>query len=92
MLYRLNRPESADGKVGKEEEEGKVGNGESKAGNDGSLGKGDGKAGDGKREINNLVITFDENLGREKTGKKIVRYQENPRAEWGPMRKAGGGT
>ena len=46
---------------------------------------------DGIGAINTLAITFDETLGREKTGKKIVRYQENPRAEWGPMRKAAGG-
>ena len=58
-------------------------------GDGGEDGDGDAKMDKG---INNLVINFDENLGREKTGKKMVRYQENPRAEWGPMRRAGGGT
>ena len=55
---------------------------------------GDGKVGDGKvdRAISSLVVNFDETLGREKPGKKIVRYQENPRAEWGPMRKASSTT
>ena len=55
---------------------------------------GDGKVGDAKVDqgINHLMINFDETLGREKLGKKIVRYQENPRAEWGPMRKASSTT
>ncbi|KAL8674190.1 MAG: hypothetical protein Q9168_001398 [Polycauliona sp. 1 TL-2023] len=35
-----------------------------------------------------LNIVFDERLGKEAGGKKMVRYQMNPRADWGPMRKA----
>ncbi|KAI9723099.1 MAG: RNA methyltransferase tRNA(m5U54)methyltransferase [Chrysothrix sp. TS-e1954] len=33
-------------------------------------------------------IVFDENLGREKAGKHLVRYQTNPKADWGPMSRA----
>ncbi|MCJ1313526.1 RNA methyltransferase tRNA(m5U54)methyltransferase [Agyrium rufum] len=39
-----------------------------------------------------LEVIFDEKLGREKAGlevgKKLVRYQMNPRKNWGPMTKA----
>jgi tRNA (guanine26-N2/guanine27-N2)-dimethyltransferase len=37
-----------------------------------------------------LVVLFDEALGREKDTKKIVRYQQNPRANWGPLNMAKG--
>jgi tRNA (guanine26-N2/guanine27-N2)-dimethyltransferase len=33
-------------------------------------------------------IVFDEALGREKDGKKLVRFQVNPRENWGPMNRA----
>ncbi|KPI41357.1 tRNA (guanine(26)-N(2))-dimethyltransferase, mitochondrial [Cyphellophora attinorum] len=35
-------------------------------------------------------IVFDEKLGREKPREKLVRYQINPRENWGPMNRAGG--
>ena len=35
-----------------------------------------------------LNVVFDERLGRESVTKKIVRYQINPRADWGPMHRA----
>lgn len=41
-----------------------------------------------------LVVVFDAKLGRdlkEPGGKKLVRYQVNPRANWGPMVRAGAG-
>ncbi|KAL8928995.1 MAG: hypothetical protein Q9208_001438 [Pyrenodesmia sp. 3 TL-2023] len=39
-----------------------------------------------------LKVIFDEKLGKEAVrGKKMVRYQVNPRADWGPMSKAKGG-
>ncbi|KAI4158538.1 MAG: hypothetical protein L6R39_000516 [Caloplaca ligustica] len=38
-----------------------------------------------------LRVVFDEKLGREIANKKMVRYQMNPRAEWGPMSRAKGG-
>ncbi|KIX02662.1 N2,N2-dimethylguanosine tRNA methyltransferase [Rhinocladiella mackenziei CBS 650.93] len=36
-----------------------------------------------------LKIVFDEKLGREKQRGKLVRYQMNPRENWGPMNRAG---
>jgi tRNA (guanine26-N2/guanine27-N2)-dimethyltransferase len=33
-------------------------------------------------------IVFDEHLGRDKEPKRLVRYQMNPRANWGPMARA----
>ena len=54
----------------------------------------DGKAGNDNpksaMEPGTLTINFDEALGKEKPGKKMVRYQANPRADWGPMNKASG--
>jgi len=41
---------------------------------------------------NKLDIVFDENLGREKPRGKLVRYQINPRANWGPMNRAAGNS
>ncbi|RDW77721.1 putative-dimethylguanosine tRNA methyltransferase protein [Coleophoma cylindrospora] len=35
-------------------------------------------------------IVFDEALGREKDTKKLVRFQINPRENWGPMTRAKG--
>ncbi|PNS20753.1 N2,N2-dimethylguanosine tRNA methyltransferase [Sphaceloma murrayae] len=35
-------------------------------------------------------IVFDEALGRDRPGKRLVRYQVNPRANWGPMTRAKG--
>ncbi|KAL1888774.1 RNA methyltransferase tRNA(m5U54)methyltransferase [Sporothrix stenoceras] len=42
----------------------------------------------GKQE----VIVFDEHLGRQlsRSGEKLVRYQINPRENWGPMNRAKG--
>jgi tRNA (guanine26-N2/guanine27-N2)-dimethyltransferase len=37
-----------------------------------------------------LEIVFDEALGREKDAKKLVRFQINPRENWGPMNRAKG--
>lgn len=39
-----------------------------------------------------LDIVFDERLGREKPRGKLVRYQINPRANWGPMNRAAGNS
>ena len=36
-------------------------------------------------------VRFDEALGREKPRGKLVRYQINPRSNWGPMNRAAGG-
>jgi len=40
-------------------------------------------------ESSKLNIVFDEKLGREKRRGKLVRYQINPRENWGPMNRAG---
>ncbi|KAL2833665.1 S-adenosyl-L-methionine-dependent methyltransferase [Aspergillus cavernicola] len=38
-----------------------------------------------------LEVVFDEALGREnRPRKRLVRYQVNPRANWGPLSRAGG--
>jgi tRNA (guanine26-N2/guanine27-N2)-dimethyltransferase len=36
-----------------------------------------------------LNIVFDEKLGKEKPRARLVRYQMNPRENWGPMSRAG---
>lgn len=41
-----------------------------------------------KEEKGKPKIVFDENLGKEKDAKKLVRYQLNPRENWGPMNRA----
>ncbi|MCJ1429489.1 tRNA methyltransferase 1 [Sticta canariensis] len=37
-----------------------------------------------------LNIVFDEALGKEPPGKRMLRYQMNPRPDWGPMNRAKG--
>ena len=41
-------------------------------------------------DVRKLEIVFDEELGRDQPGKRLVRYQMNPRENWGPMAKAKG--
>ena len=42
-------------------------------------------------DLSKLNIIFDEKLGKEPvSAKKVVRYQMNPRADWGPMNRAKG--
>lgn len=45
-------------------------------------------------EAKRIEVVFDESLGRErkpeKGAKKLIRYQMNPRENWGPMTKAKG--
>lgn len=41
------------------------------------------------QDVKKMKVVFDEALGRDKPrGKKLVRYQVNPRENWGPMAKA----
>ncbi|KAL6718254.1 RNA methyltransferase tRNA(m5U54)methyltransferase [Lecanora helva] len=42
--------------------------------------------------LHKLDVVFDEELGREAQGKRMVRYQMNPRPDWGPMNRAKGDT
>ncbi|KAG9234522.1 N2,N2-dimethylguanosine tRNA methyltransferas-like protein [Amylocarpus encephaloides] len=37
-----------------------------------------------------IEVIFDENLGKDIEVKKLVRYQLNPRENWGPMNRASG--
>ncbi|KAK0111810.1 RNA methyltransferase tRNA(m5U54)methyltransferase [Cadophora gregata f. sp. sojae] len=60
-------------------------------------GDGNGEAAEGnkdgaKDEIveEKIKVVFDEKLGAEKDKKKLVRYQLNPRENWGPMARAKG--
>ncbi len=41
-------------------------------------------------EEEKLKVVFDEELGKEQDAKKLVRYQLNPRENWGPMNRARG--
>ncbi|KAF4262546.1 hypothetical protein KXW98_007994 [Aspergillus fumigatus] len=45
-----------------------------------------------KQNLNTLEVVFDEALGREASHskKRLVRYQINPRANWGPLNRASG--
>lgn len=45
---------------------------------------------DGEDEETRAEVVFDERLGREKNKEKLVRYQMNPRENWGPMNRASG--
>jgi len=47
---------------------------------------------DGKDDIphRSLNVDFDEGLGEDVDKEKLVRYQLNPRAYWGPMARAEG--
>ena len=38
----------------------------------------------------NFKVVFDEALGKDKPGRRLVRYQQNPRENWGPMARAKG--
>lgn len=44
----------------------------------------------GEEEKAKPKVVFDEKLGMEKDVKKLVRYQLNPRENWGPMNRARG--
>jgi tRNA (guanine26-N2/guanine27-N2)-dimethyltransferase len=39
-------------------------------------------------DMGKLEVVFDEHLGRDKETRRLVRYQMNPRANWGPMTRA----
>lgn len=48
-----------------------------------------GKKGD-DTDLAEREVVFDEALGKEKDKKKLVRFQRNPRENWGPMNRARG--
>ncbi|KAI5920847.1 dimethylguanosine tRNA methyltransferase [Camillea tinctor] len=41
-------------------------------------------------EVDKLEVVFDQVLGQDKSKKGLVRYQTNPRENWGPLSKARG--
>lgn len=41
-------------------------------------------------DVKKVKIVFDEKLGKDNPGKKLTRYQVNPRDNWGPMSRAKG--
>ncbi|THW73170.1 N2,N2-dimethylguanosine tRNA methyltransferase [Aureobasidium pullulans] len=43
-------------------------------------------------DIFKFKIKFDERLGKDQHSKKLMRYQTNPRANWGPMSRAKGAS
>ena len=50
----------------------------------------DGLEAEKPKDVKRMVVVFDEKLGKDKPGRRLVRYQENPKENWGPMRKAKG--
>ncbi|MCJ1391906.1 RNA methyltransferase tRNA(m5U54)methyltransferase [Xylographa bjoerkii] len=46
---------------------------------------------DRKDDRKNLKVVFDEKVGKDVNSKKMVRYQLNPKPNWGPMTRAKGG-
>jgi len=52
--------------------------------------KKDGDSANVSNETKKPEIVFDEKLGKENDSKKLVRYQLNPRENWGPMNRANG--
>ena len=97
-LYRLSKLEGAN----EEQESACAGkDGEKKAQDQDAVGAGEGGAKpnteveeheDGPRAVEprNLKIGFDEKLGGQPQRKGMVRYQRNPRPDWGPMNRAKG--
>jgi tRNA (guanine26-N2/guanine27-N2)-dimethyltransferase len=39
-------------------------------------------------DVKKMKVVFDEVLGKDRKGKRLVRYQQNPRENWGPMARA----
>ena len=45
---------------------------------------------DKDNEVDKLEVVFDKTLGRDTSKKGLVRYQANPRENWGPLSRASG--
>ncbi|ETS82350.1 hypothetical protein PFICI_04226 [Pestalotiopsis fici W106-1] len=43
-----------------------------------------------KSEIDKLEVVFDQSLGKDKSRRGLIRYQMNPKENWGPMGRASG--
>ncbi len=91
-LYRLSKLEGP----GKEQENAGSGSGDGggvEPQSDTTAGVGQAEnheAGPGDVNPSKLTVVFDEKLGREPQRDRLVRYQTNPRPDWGPMNKAKG--
>ncbi len=88
-LFRLGREKEEEDK--KDEEEGKDVGGPA-AGQEGGPGgdlSDDTAKAKSALDPGKLTIIFDEALGKDKSGRKVCRYQLNPRPNWGPMNRAG---
>lgn len=47
------------------------------------------RRGENAQEPKRMKVVFDQVLGTDKESKKRLRYQQNPRENWGPMSRAG---
>ena len=96
-LYRLRRLKQS-GKGPEDARGGKYGGGVETQSMDHAAGAGaaetasNAETEEGPRDVHlsMLKIVFDEKLGREPPRRRLVRYQPNPRPDWGPMNKARG--
>ena len=99
-LYRLSKTadpnkeleDARSGKDGKEALQGSDAAGTGNAGAERNAEAADCDGDDGPRDVypSKLKVVFDEKLGREPQRTRMVRYQPNPRPDWGPMNKARG--
>ncbi|OAP59919.1 N2,N2-dimethylguanosine tRNA methyltransferase [Fonsecaea erecta] len=90
MLYRLeNEQPMLESTSGKSSESKDVGE-DARAQTEGSInGRRSRSRSPALAPLNQLKIIFDEKLGKEKPRGKLLRYQMNPRENWGPMSRAG---
>jgi len=90
MLYRLEHEKPEDGP---DKNETSHGSGETNGGEGSTKVTTGSESGSPQLSANvapaKLNIVFDEKLGKEKNRGKLVRYQINPRENWGPMNRAG---
>ncbi|KIW32903.1 N2,N2-dimethylguanosine tRNA methyltransferase [Cladophialophora immunda] len=90
ILYRLENEQSMFETKSGESSEPKGGNGEATAQKERSPNRNRTRSrSPPPLPLSKLEITFDEKLGKEKSRGKLVRYQMNPRENWGPMSRAG---
>ena len=100
-LYRLSKLDQPSKEGEREEDARAVEEGEVTAAQSSDTAAGTGDVPDAETETRDegskdlhpskLKVVFDEKLGREPQRNRLVRYQPNPRPDWGPMNKAKGG-
>lgn len=91
ILQTMRKSDHEEGDLAdRSREKGEV-NGTAQNSESAAEGKGDSTSTkDGPTEPKRLKVVFDAELGKDKPGKRLVRYQQNPRENWGPMAKARG--